>query len=95
MLLKAFRYYLEYRKTEQKFKLIAIPASLVMAFGMAVIIVNAMYPPGETPYVSRLLIRLALTIYAVLSFIYELLSMRSIVTLDRPSIRLKRTFEKL
>lgn len=85
-LLKAARYYVDYRRSGRGYYLIGVPANLALALALALIVVaNGQSPlwQGEAVIVA---IRLSFIAWAVLSMLFEVLYVRTylVVTPSEP-----------
>ncbi len=72
-LLKACRYWMDYKRTGQRFYLVGVPANLFLALALALIVVASGSNPPWPASVMAVSIRIAIIAWAVLSLSFEVL----------------------
>lgn len=70
-LLKCGRYWMDYKRTGQRFYLVGIPANLFLALALALIVVASGANPPWSVDVMAIFIRMAIIFWAVLSLLFE------------------------
>lgn len=80
--IKAIRYTVDYCRFRQSFYLVGVPANLALAAALALIIVES----GDTPLWDAAgmitLVQLLIAVWAVLSFIFEILYARTYLVVN-------------
>jgi hypothetical protein len=86
-LLKAARYFMEYRRHRQRFYLVGVPANLALAIALALIVIGAGDDPIWQGVEIVIAIRVSIIAWAVLSLAFEVLYGRTylIVTPKPPA----------
>jgi hypothetical protein len=76
-LLKAARYFIDYRRQGQWFHLVGVPANLFLALALALITILAGADPMWHSEVMRIAIRFSIIAWAILSLSFEVLYART------------------
>lgn len=86
-LLKAGRYWMDYKRTGHRFYLVGVPANLCLAVALALIVVASGPDPLWSGPVLVISIRTSIIVWALLSFLFEILYGRTylVVTPTTPS----------
>lgn len=77
--LKAWRYWLDWRRKEKWFYLIGIPAYLSLVLALALIIIGSGADPAWIGEGSLLMLRLSIMLWAILSLLFEVLYVKTFV----------------
>lgn len=72
-LLKACRYWMDYKRTGQRFYLVGVPANLILATALALIVVASGNDPLWSGPALIISIRTAIIVWALLSFLFKIL----------------------
>lgn len=72
-ILKSGRYWMDYKRTGHRFYLVGVPANLVLATALALIVVASGNDPLWSGPALIISIRTAIIVWALLSFLFEIL----------------------
>lgn len=78
-ILKAWRYWLDWRRREQWFYLVGIPANLLLATALVLLIIGSGADPVWIGDGFRITLRLSIMLWAILSLLFEVLYVRTFV----------------
>jgi hypothetical protein len=95
-LLKAARYFIDYRRQRQWFHLVGIPANLFLALALALITILAGADPMWHNETMRIAIRFSIIAWAVLSLVFEVLYARTyLIVTPKPEVEVEVEEEKI
>lgn len=85
--LKACRYWMDYKRTGHRFYLVGVPANLTLATALALIVVASGNDPLWSGPALAIAIRTTIILWALLSFLFQILYGRTylVVTPTTPS----------
>lgn len=87
-MLKALRYWLDYRRRGKWFYLVGVPANLALAFTLALLVISTGDDPAIPLPTLRTMIRASLMTWAGLGLLFEILYIASFMELKKDDHRL-------